>query len=96
MLLGSDRFCVRKRQSSRGSLATESREKEDTGQTEGWGGNPGLPGAEAPGTGSEPSFGHHGSAAVAGSSAGPAKLVCSGSSEQRFRLRAQGTDAGLG
>ena len=36
-LSGSDRFCVRKRRSSRGSLATESREKEDTGQTEGQG-----------------------------------------------------------
>lgn len=35
MLLGSDRFCIRKRQSSRGSLATEPREKEDAGQAEG-------------------------------------------------------------
>lgn len=35
MLLGSDRFCIRKRQSSRGSLATEPRVKEDAGQAEG-------------------------------------------------------------
>lgn len=35
MLLGSDRFCTKKRQSSCGSLATEPREKEDTGQAEG-------------------------------------------------------------
>lgn len=36
VLLGSDRFCIRKCHSSRGSLATEPREKEDAGQAEGW------------------------------------------------------------
>lgn len=36
MLLGSDRFCVRKRQSSFWSLATESRRKDETGQAGGW------------------------------------------------------------
>ena len=37
VLLGRERFCIRKRHSSLGSLATESREKEDTGQAEGRG-----------------------------------------------------------
>lgn len=36
MLLGSDRFCIRKRQSSLLSLATESREKDETRQAGGW------------------------------------------------------------